>query len=236
MADTVRVLDEPAALVRFVRANAIDRVVFYGLGRVLGAERSEARFAALVRDLRAAGVSTIGAPIAAASRVDAVVAYDRGHPEARIDLIVTELEYWHDCAGEGVRACFAPMDELLATMRITADREDLQVGAYLGYPTAAEARRIAARVDFVFLNYAVRAPGPWRRERLRDLAGVEIWPIFYARGEVDMYAWLAAHGLDAAEAAFLADAELPIGGFQYFSYEAMPARPVPAADRPRATP
>jgi len=278
IADTPALLGDETgapALIRFARRDAIDRIVFYGLGTVFATPALETRLAALIVELRAAGVTAIGAPIAAASRVDEVLAYDRRHPEARFDLLVTELEYWNRCdrpateAASVVRDCFAPMDELLAAMRAAAAAEaargaPVRVGAYLGYPTAAEARRIAARADHVLLNYAVTTPsrphvhvhprgGP-SRQRLRWLAdaGLEVWPIFYARGEVDMAGWLARHGLAAAEAAFRDDvaadpdlADVRIGGFQYFPYEALrevapasttpPVPPAPGDGRPPAT-
>ena len=58
---------------------------------------------------------------------------------------------------------------------------------------------------------------------------VEVWPIFYATGEVDMAAALRASGIDAAEARFrddlAADPELGdqhVTGFVYFTLDAMP--------------
>ena len=56
---------------------------------------------------------------------------------------------------------------------------------------------------------------------------VEVWPILYACGEANMGPWLAAHGLAAAEDAFLARLhgetavfvrDLLVRGFVYFRY------------------
>jgi hypothetical protein len=236
-----------ASLVQFARDHAIERIVFYRLGDVLATPALEDRLAAAIQTLRAAGVTTIGAPIAGAQRLDTLAEYDERHPDARFDLLVTELEYWNRCGGrardvdpEEVRACFAPMEALLDAMRAAADASTargapVRVAAYLGDPTAGEVRRIAARVDHVLLQYAVRSPVDAHardslRRRLASLAaaGVEVWPILYARGEVDMSAWLATNDLDATEAAFRADlaatpdlANVTIGGFQYFTYDAL---------------
>jgi hypothetical protein len=165
------------------------------------------------------------------------------HPRVWFDGLVTEHEYWNRVD----RA--AALDELLAllaTMRAqaaawTVDGRSPAIGAYLGYPTAAEARRLAAAVDFVFLDYSVRTPArAWHhvhgrggplRERFAWFAraGVDVWPIFYAAGEVDMQPALRAEGLAGAEARFredlAADAELGerrVTGFVYFTVEALP--------------
>lgn len=112
---------------------------------------------------------------------------------------------------------------------------------YLGYPTAAEAERLAHAIDFAFLDYSVRsAGGAWHhvharhgsmRARFAALARscVALWPIFYATGEVDMGAELARGGVDDADARFGADPNVDrelggarLGGFVYFTFEALP--------------
>lgn len=245
VSDAAGALDAGDALPDAADRLHIDRVVFYGLGEILGDPAQETRLAEMVAALQRRGVTSIGAPIAARSRIVEVLAYSRSHPKARIDVLISELEYWRDCPADPapddatLRPCFEPMDGLLDEMRKAATDEltagrPMSVGVYVGYPSPGEAKRIAEVADFVVANYNVRTPdraheGHRRRNRLAALvaAKLEVWPILYARGDVHMRPWLDAYGLDAAEAAFRAtldDPALPsprLGGYQYFAFEAM---------------
>jgi hypothetical protein len=244
------------AFLALVRAHRIDHLVLYGLGPVLQGEEA-AGLSHLIRRVREeAAVRSVAAPVTGEERLRMLLAYGQAHPEGAFDAVVTELEYWNRCqersgALEGAQTeradCFPAFLSLLKQMRVAAETEhargrSLRVGAYLGYPNAAEVREIAAQVDYVLLNYHVRTPeaawghvrtdtGPLR-DRFRAFldAGVQVWPIFYARGEVDMSPWLNEHGLRAAEDVFLTqmEAELgaasrhSLGGFQYFADDVLP--------------
>jgi hypothetical protein len=229
-------------VVRLVRERRITDVIPYGMGTLLASAEGRAVLAAWIDEVHAAGGRVV-APVAGADRVRALALLVEEHPAVWFDGLVTEHEYWNRVE----RA--AALDELLAllaTMRAQAAAwavagRSPAIGAYLGYPTAAEARRLAAAVDFVFLDYSVRTParawdhvhgrgGPLR-ERFAWFAGagVDVWPIFYAAGEVDMQAALRAEGAARAEARFrqdlAADAALGdrrVAGFVYFTVEAMP--------------
>jgi hypothetical protein len=159
---------------------------------------------------------------------------------ARFDALVTEHEFWNRTDRA---SAFAEIDALLVAMR--AERfawgaSGARVGVYVGYPNVEETARLAALVDFVFANYSVTEPrrawtathaGVPLRDRFARFAKarVDVWPIFYAAGEVDMRSTLATSGLAAAEATFrraqAGDAELRdtrIPGFVYFTIEALP--------------
>ncbi len=195
-----------------------------------------------VNELHRCGARVI-LPIAGADRLTALDGLVAEYPEIWFDGLITEHEFWNrpDRA-----AAFSELIALIAGLRIrskvwTTQGRTISIGVYLGYPTAAEASTLAGVVDFVFLDYSVRAPelawnhvhatGGSLRERFAwfSAAGLEIWPIFYATGEVDMRPSLASRGTTAAERALLgdlaADRELAassIAGFSYFTFEAMP--------------
>lgn len=230
-------------VVRLVRERQMTDVIPYGMGTLLASAEGRAVLAAWIDEVHAAGGRVV-APVAGADRVRALAVLVDEHPAVWFDGLVTEREYWNRVDRA---AAFDELIALLATMRAQAaawavgGRSSLAVGAYLGYPTAAEAQRLAAAVDFVFLDYSVRSParawdhvhgrgGPLR-ERFAWFArsGVAVWPIFYAAGEVDMQPALRAEGVARAEARFhedlAADAELGdrrVAGFVYFTVEALP--------------
>jgi len=238
------VAEKEAAFVSFVRENRFTAVTLYDAGPALR-EPAASRLAGLVARLRRDGrVQSVGAPIASVERLAEVVAYGDAHPQGAFDAVVTELEYWNDCDGaRGERACFGPFVSLLEAMRAAARPRGIRVGAYLGYPTKEEALRIASLTDYVLLNYPVRDPrtayedvhprGGALSARMQWFATTKavVWPILYTRGEVHMGDWVRAHGLLAAEEAFLAGA-VPevrprIGGFQFFAHDVL--------DPPQAT-
>lgn len=230
VSDVAPVLHDDADLLGYARRAGIDRLALYGLERTLDDPAAAAELARFLARARAAGIRWIAAPVAEARNVDAIEAFVRAHPGAWFDALVTEREYWHE-PGERA-AAFAAFAAVLARMRAFADVERargrrVEVGAYLGYPTRDEVAAIAAAVDFVWLNYSVPEPrGDWRAERLRWLrdAGVPTWPIFYSRGDTHMAAWLAEHGLVAAERAFLrTTGRAGIAGFVYFAYPSIAA-------------
>lgn len=225
-----------AELTSRLARSGITEVVPYGMGPLLASSEGRAALAAWIEEAHRGGARVI-APVAGRDRLEALLAFAAEHPAARFDAMVTELEYWNANDGD-VPAALDGLLELLAAMR---GRAAVPVGAYLGYPTAAEAARIAAAVDFVFLDYPVGDParawahvhprGGALRERFGWFAraGVEVWPIFYAAGEVDMGAALRDAGLAAAEARYradlAADPELgadDVAGFVYFTIEALP--------------
>lgn len=230
-----------SALRERVVTGEIAIVAPYGLGPLLATPADRAALAAWLEELRGAGAQLV-APIAASSRLDELAVLVGEHPAAWFDAVVTESEYWN--AADRARG-FAAMQALVADMHAHGTRlapgHTLRVGAYLGYPTEAEAAELAATLDFVFLDYSVTsAAAAWshvhaRGGPLRDRfawfagAGVEAWPIFYAAGEVDMTADLRSMGFDGAEARFRADltadrdyGELPVAGFMYFTLESLP--------------
>lgn len=242
-------VQDPAAVVQpgpardrlhaLLESRTISDVVPYGLGPLLENAAGRAVLARWIDDLHARGARVI-APIAHASRLVALDVMVREHPGSYLDGLITELEYWR---AEDRPAAFASMLSLIGEMRaraITWSNPALKIGAYLGYPTAIEAERMARSLDFVFLNYSVTAPErAWAKTHasssLRDRykwfveARVEAWPIFYATGEVDMRAALKSRGIAAAERTFdtavATDPELSRfapAGFAYFTFEAMP--------------
>lgn len=227
------ILGDPAkedALVEFVESEAIDALIFYGLGQILATSR-EPEFVDLIDRLRDAGMTELGAPIAGASALVRVEAFNAAHPANHFDLVVTESEYWHDCTDPPVGyshecascrvSCFPPFLALLQATRELADREAkagraVAVGAYLGYPSVTEAEQIVALADRAYLNYTgespaaayTRAYSKWgaMRARLAAFAApdpIEVWPIFYACGQANMGQWLGTHSRAEAEADFM---------------------------------
>lgn len=241
VSDIVSNPEARARLVRVVAQQRITEVIPYQMAALLDSPAKRTALAQWIDELHRRGVRVI-APIAGRDRLDALAVLTREHPATWFDGMVTELEFWNridrPLALDG-------MLDLLAAMRSRAGQAEraghrARVGAYLGYPTLDEARRLAPVVDFVYLDYSVTSPalawshvrrgsGPLRsRFAWFSRAGVEVWPIFYATGEVDMAATLRASGTDAAEARFrndlAADPELGdqhVAGFVYFTLEAL---------------
>ncbi len=222
-------------------------LILYGLGPMLAPRSPRAgALASFAARARRRGLAPI-APVAGQDRVSAIRRFEEAHPEARFEGWVTELEYWHDCEERetGIRPCFARMDSLLTAMNAAAATrtERPWIGAYLGYPTLAEARSIARRSDRVLLNYPGQSPSHASARRLaarqsadRRLARfrglrAEVWPILYSRGELHMSPWLrerAARGIAAATS----DAERTLteaaggrprgfAGFAWFDYQGL---------------
>lgn len=226
----------------FLRDCRMTHTTLYGLGPVLADESLRARLARFIDGLRAAGVE-VGAPVAGSDRLEALRRFSRDFPDARFSTLVTEYEYWNAPAHERADR-FAALFGLLAEMRAYADElttadRSVRVGVYLGYPTRDEVQRLAGLVDFAYVNYPVAHPKrAWRygrrdvgsmRDRLAWLvdAGIEVWPLLYARGEVHMGGWLADRDLADAERVLLADqsrdvdlAPASLGGFYWFAYPA----------------
>jgi len=243
--DVAALIAQPAArerLAELVTAGLVTEVIPYGAGPMLATAEGRTTLSGWIDELHRRGAD-VNLPIAGEDRLVALDQLLREHPVVWIDGLVTEDEYWN----RGDRA--AGLDQLLAllaSMRSHAAGWNhpgpaTRIGAYLGYPTAAEAARLAPALDFVYLDYSVGSPErAWRHVHgsggpLRDRfawfasAGVEAWPIFYAAGEVDMAPSLRANGTSAAEARFRADlaadpeySQLSVTGFVYFTIEAMP--------------
>ena len=216
-------------------------VIPYGLGPLLETVAGRTAAAAWIDELHRHG-ARVSVPVAGHDRLRALDAMLAEHPTTVLDGMVTENEFWN--RADRVIA-FEEMIALVADMRIQAalwsrHGHAIPVGAYVGYPTAVEASRLAAAVDFVFLDYTVGSPerawshvhptGPLRqRFAWFAVSGVEMWPIFYTAGEVDMSASLRAQGTSAAEARFRGDlaadhdlGKYPVAGFVYFTIESMP--------------
>ncbi len=210
-----------------LEARKISVVIAYKLGPSLG----DPRLAGWIDALHARGFRVM-APVASVKRLDELSRFIGDHPTTWFDGLVTEYEFWNH--KDDREAAFGEMLELLKAMRggepAWSRGHAANVGAYLGYPTRDEAHQLAAVIDFAFLDYPVRHPdGAFQHvgrvryaERWAAFANVAEWPIFYARGEVDMRGALAAGGLDAAEAQFMGDANPLPTGFVYFTWEALP--------------
>jgi hypothetical protein len=233
-----------ARLRHVVARQRVTDVIPYKMAAMLDSPAKRAALATWIDELHRRGIRVI-APIAGRDRIDALAVLRSEHPATWFDGMVTEFEFWNRTDR---RAALDEMIDLLATMRSRAEQagragHPARVGAYLGYPTVDEARRLAPVVDFVYLDYSVTSPelawshvrrdsGPLRsRFGWFSRSGVAVWPIFYATGEVDMAATLRASGLEAAEARFrndlAADPELGdqhVTGFVYFTLDAMPDR------------
>jgi len=235
-------LSERARLGRLIDEKRITDVVPYGLGSLLATRAGRTTVATWFGELHRRGARVV-VPIAGADRLTALDELLAEHPRTWIDGLITELEFWN--RPDRIDA-FGELIALIAGLRIRSavwarPGHTVSIGAYLGYPTASEAATLATVIDFVFLDYSVRTPAAaWNHVHpkggaLRDrfawfaMAALEIWPIFYAAGEVDMHASLAASGTSAAERRLLedlaADRELrsySVTGFTYFTFEAMP--------------
>jgi hypothetical protein len=233
---------ERARLDGAIRDRHVTEVVPYGVGAMLATPELRAQLDAWIVQLHTEGAQVI-VPVASADRLAALIAFVAEYPAARLDGLVTEFEFWN-------RTDRGPaLDELVALLDAMRNQHAAwargpgRVGAYLGYPTADEAERIAGAVDFVFLDYAVTTPErAWAhvrgtsnslRERFGWFAttGVKVWPIFYAAGEVDMQASLQVEGAGVAEQHFTSDlahdpqlGATKVAGFVYFTFEALPDR------------
>jgi hypothetical protein len=241
----IRDVEQRARLVRLIDERRLDEVVPYGLGPLLDTAAGRAELVAWIGDLHARG-ATIVVPIAGRDRLLQLAKLVDEHDEVWLDGLVTEFEFWNQPDGDARAAALNEMLALLKEMHVLAARWarpdlDVKVGAYLGYPTAEEAARLAPLLDVVHLDYSVSSPADaWNHVHavggpLRDrfgwfaAAGVAIFPIFYATGEIDMAADLRARGTGAAEDEFLrqlaADPDhrdATVAGFVYFTLEALP--------------
>ncbi len=233
-------VDGPARrdFLALIDQKAITDVVPYGLGGLLEGRDGRRVLASWIDDLRARGARVI-VPVASGRRLGALDVLFREHASTSIDGVITELEYWN-ATTDSRTAAFEAFTSLLGEMRARRSswaHPSLRVGAYLGYPTPAEASAIVALVDFVFLSYAVNTPeSAWSktfatrgslRARYAAFRQIERWPIFYARGEVVMKAAQTTRGRAVAERVFLRDSrrerEGAPAGFAYFTLEAMRA-------------
>jgi hypothetical protein len=232
---------EHRRLLRLVDSREVTDVAPYGLGPLLSTRAGRAAVAKRIDELHTHGARVI-VPIAGADRLRALDLLAAEHPTTYVDALVTELEFWNR-RDDRARA-FEETMQLISEMRAWARRARhvAEVGVYLGYPTRDEAARLAAAIDFAYLNYSVASPKrAWNhvhassslRARYAMFAGtrVALWPIFYATGEVDMRRALETSGVAGAEAAFIADqradrelASVAPAGFVYFTLEAMPFR------------
>jgi hypothetical protein len=264
VADVFEIADVPEredALFAQTAAHGITRLTLYG-HRVLLLDTpdGEGRLRRFIERARAHGIRSLGAPVGWNGELHSLAAYMRANPGASFDELVTEIEYWNECdsppdADRGAtRPCFEPLRAMLEDM--AALREELvhdghpsvRLAAYLGWPSAEEARVVAALADRVLLHceqadpdlaydHSGTARGASSRGRLRDLAGrAEVWPIFYARGETNMGAWIGAHGIDVGEEIWitrLTDEREPwacalrVGGFTYFDHRGLAAVEAP---------
>ncbi len=231
-----------ARLDRLLDHKQVTDVIPYNLGPLLATVNEREGVAMWIDELHRHGGRVI-VPIAGHDRLRALDTMLAEHPTTWIDGMITEVEFWN--RADRVIG-FEEMMALVADMRIQAalwrhGGRVMPVGAYLGYPTQAEAARLATAIDFAYLDYSVTSPGRawgWVHGtggplRLRfgwlASAGVEVWPIFYAAGEVDMAPALRADGTNAAELRFRTDlardrelGKLAVTGFAYFTFEAMP--------------
>ena len=231
-----------ARLDRLLDQRAVTDVIPYNLGPLLATIPQREGLALWIDELHRHGARVI-VPVAGHDRLRALATMLAEHPRTWIDGMVTEVEFWNR---PDRTIAFEELIALVADMRISAalwqhGGRALPIGVYLGYPDATESVRLAAAIDFAYVDYSVDAParawtwvhakgGPLRQRygRLAS-AGVDVWPIFYAAGEVDMLAALRADGTGAAEARFSADlaadpdfSRLAPTGFVYFTFEAMP--------------
>ena len=231
-----------ARLDRLLDQKSVTEVIPYNLGPLLATIPQREGLALWIDELHRHGARVI-VPIAGHDRLRALATMLSEHPATWIDGMITEVEFWN----RPDRAiAFEELIALVADMRISATLwqhggKAMPIGVYLGYPDQSESARLAAAIDFAYVDYSVDAPArawSWVRGTTDSLrqrfgwlanAGVEMWPIFYAAGEVDMLAALRADGTGAAEARFRADlaadpelGRLAAAGFVYFTFEAMP--------------
>lgn len=230
-----------AALIERLARRQLRGVTPYQLSPLLVDVAGRRRLAAWIDEVHRAGGEVI-VPVAGIDRVTALRQVIAENPTTWLDGAVTEFEYWNRPDREVARAEFrALLEAIAAAGPALAPGRALRVGAYLGYPTADEAAELAPYLDFVHLDYSVASPrDAWAHVHakggaLRDRfawfaeAGVEVWPIFYAVGEVDMAPALTELGLAGVEARFQNDLgadpdyhQLAVTGFAYFTLEALP--------------
>jgi hypothetical protein len=251
--DVTRLVRDPVqkeAFLHFVKVNLFKDVTLYHLAPLLGEDAGADQLAQLFRELRAAGVRSIAAPIASTKRVTEVLALRQRNKDARFDALVTEYEYWRQCAEKSppeaapIRTdCFAGFADIVQAMKQGAASEaaagfPLRIGAYLGRSSRSEIEWLSKQIDFAYLIYPFHSPeeawtgqggrGQAIRDRLRwsAQAGLEVWPIFYSRGEVPMQPWLDEHSLAETEKIFfdrvkkdarLAPVAKKFSGVQYFA-------------------
>lgn len=227
---------------RLLDQKSVTDVVPYNLGPMLATAVQREGAALWLDELHRHGARVV-VPIAGAERLRELGALLAEHPATWIDGLVTEVEFWNR---DDRTIAFEEMLALLGEMRGAAKfwqraGRPIPVGAYLGYPDQMEAARLAMLIEFAYVDYSVDSParawgwvhakgGPLR-QRFAWLAGagVEVWPIFYAAGEVDMSIALRTDGTGAAETRFRTDlaadpdyGKLAPAGFVYFTFEAMP--------------
>lgn len=231
-----------ARLDRLLDQKSVTEVIPYNLGPMLATVADREGAARWIDELHRHGARVI-IPIAARERLGELASLFAEHPSTWIDGMVTELEFWNRADRT---IAFEEMLSLLGAMRASAKQwqrsgRPVLVGAYLGYPDQMEAARLAMVLDFAYVDYSVDSParawswvhakgGPLRqRFGWLAAAGVDVWPIFYAAGEVDMSIALRNDGTGAAEARFRTDlaadpdyGKLAPAGFVYFTFEAMP--------------
>jgi len=231
-----------ARLDRLLEARSVTDVIPYNLGPLLATAVQREGVALWIDELHRHGARVI-VPVAGTDRLRDLASLFAEHPATWIDGMVTELEFWNR---DDRTIAFEEMLALVGAMRTAAKKwphagRAMPIGAYLGYPDQMEAARLAMAIDFAYVDYSVDSParawswvhakgGPLRqRFAWLAAAGVDVWPIFYAAGEVDMSIALKTDGTGAAEARFRADlladpdyGKLAPTGFVYFTFEAMP--------------
>jgi hypothetical protein len=187
--DTPALIASPtarAALAERLAARQLTAVAPYQLAPLLVDADGRTRLAGWIDEVHRAGGQVI-VPIGGAARIGPLTQVIAEHPGTWIDGAVTEDEYWNRAdRAAALTELLDLLDALGVAGPALAPGRGLRIGAYLGYPTAAEAAELAARLDFVYLDYSVATP--------RDA-----WVHVHAKGGPlrDRYGWFAQAGVEA---------------------------------------
>jgi hypothetical protein len=237
------ILGEPQKeqkLLDFIEANRIEAISLYNLNAILQKDNLKAALQSFMERARQAGLLRIEA-IGATSTTgwDQIAAFHNSR--APFDGFVTEIEFWN---GGATWEQFVGTLQHIRALPVQAPGGGAPtLSVYAGWLEQQQADAMAALIDRVYLHVYVDQASQafgYGKARLQMLANanaslgrnVDIWPIFSAEDhkwaagpETFMGEWLAAHGVDAAEKAYLTGYEgdalhgaITVSGFQYYEY------------------
>ncbi len=207
--------EEEEALLKFVKNNGFNYLVFYNLEGLVSGSVKANQIASLISRARSlAGVTQVGAALGAAEEAEKIVAYNNSQPfEGRIDILNVESEFWNKLDRD---SAFTNVVTMLEHFNQVAKANNLKTEIYVGWITEAEALVLGDLVDRILLHvYRQTDEGliNYGLERLTYLAGahkkVVVAPIFSSEGPENtadipfMGEWLITHPHQQAFATWL---------------------------------
>lgn len=201
--------EKERSLLEFARNNGFNYLIFYSLeGINTDADRQTQLAALITRGRQDYGLYQIGAALGSAAAADGIADYNRKQPpQARVDVLNLELEFWNAADRQ---QSFALSLTTLAHFREIADRQQLVTEIYIGWITEQEGVALANAVDRVLVHYYRKNDTgiiQYGLERLKYLAKgnsrLLIAPIFSNEGPQNsgdpsgyfMGPWLADHSI-----------------------------------------